>query len=61
MPGWKMLSWPDLYDKTHSYLVPSRPLSARTTPLIPAALGHPLCNWLAIFMLILTTGLATGP
>lgn len=61
MPGWKMLGWPDLCDKMHSYLVPSRPLSAGTTPLIPAAPGHPLCKWLPIFMLILTTGLATCP
>lgn len=45
--------------RVHSRPAPGRPLSAGTTPPIPAALGCPLCRWLSVFMLTLTTGLAT--
>lgn len=56
MPGQKMLGWPDLCDK--NVFLPGTVVCWDSAPH-PSCPGHPLCKWLPIFMLILTTGLAT--
>lgn len=58
MPGWKMLGWLDLCDK--NVLLPGTVVCWDSAPH-PSCPGHPLRKWLPIFMLILTTGLATCP